>query len=91
MGFLLSKIIFIGAVLLPPLLCFIIAKLDSRNSLRWLLYGLFFGIFAVIYLVFYTKKDDNDKIAPRVMVLLGILMILMVISVYETFFGLLVR
>jgi hypothetical protein len=91
MDFLLSKIIFIGAVLLPPLLCFIIAKLDSRNSIRWLLYGLFFGIFAVIYLVFYTKKDDNDKIAPRAMVLLGILMTLMAISVYETFFGLLVR
>ena len=71
----MSKIIFIGAVLLPPLLCFIIAKLDSRNSIRWLLYGLFFGIFAVIYLVFYTKKDDNDKIAPRFMVFLGIFMI----------------
>ena len=37
---------------------------------------------------FYIKKDDDDKIAPRAMVLLGIFMVLMILSVFETIFGL---
>lgn len=82
-------IIFGSAILLPPILCFIIAGVDNRNQTRWFLYGLLFGIFAVIYLVFYTKKGDSDKIRPRVMVLLGILVFFMLFSLYETFFGLL--
>lgn len=91
MDFFLTKIIFFGAVFLPPLLCIIIAKLEGRSLIRWFLYGLFFGIFAVIYLVFYTKKGDNDRLAPRAMILLAIFMILMAVSVYETFFGLLIK
>ena len=39
MDFFLTKIIFFGAVFLPPLLCIIIAKLEDRNLIRWFLYG----------------------------------------------------
>jgi len=84
-------IIFCLAVLIPPLLCLIIARNDNRDQKRWFLYGLFFGIFALIYLVFYTKKGDNDKIEPKVMILLGVFVLLMLISLYETFFGILVK
>lgn len=91
MSFLSSKLIFAGAVLLPPLICYVISKIEGRNTTRWLLYGVFFGIFAIIYLVFYTKKGDQDRISPGVMVLLGIFMALMLISVYETFFGLILK
>ena len=81
-------ILVISAILIPPLICYCISKIENRNTRRWSLYGLFFGIFAVIYLVFYIKKDDDDKIAPRAMVLLGIFMVLMILSVFETIFGL---
>ena len=86
-----SELIFAGAILLPPFICYVIAKIEGRSTTRWLLYGLFFGIFAVIYLVFYTKKGDQDRISLRVMVLLGIFMAVMLIAVYETFFGLLLK
>lgn len=91
MDFLFSKLIFTGAILIPPLICYVFSKMEGRNTARWLIYGLFFGIFAVIYLVFYAKKGDQDKIPQRVMVLLGIFMFLMIIGVYETFFGLLLQ
>ena len=80
---------FIVAIIFPPILCSVLAAIDKRNKIRWFFYGLFFGIFAIIYLVFYTKRGDNDKIAPRTLVLLGCLMALMLLSIYEAFFGLL--
>ena len=79
-------ILFFFIILTPPVLCYVIARNDDRNSLRWFWYGLFFGIFATIYLVFYTKEGDQDKIEPRVMVLLCIFMLLILYSLYETIF-----
>jgi uncharacterized membrane protein len=80
-------LVFALAILTPPILCHIIARIDNRKSIRWFLYGLFFGIFALIYLLFYTYEGDEDRINPRVMGLLCILMLLMLIALYKTFFG----
>ena len=82
------KIVFGLVIMVPPILCYIIARIDNRNPRRWFLYGLVFGIIAIIYLVFYTKEGDQDKIEPRVMAMLCILMLLMLFGLYQTFFGL---
>jgi len=76
------------ALLIPPVLCYAIAKSENRNYKRWFFYGLFFGIFAVIYLVFYLKEDTEDKIEFRIMILLVIFTLIVLISLYDTFFGL---
>lgn len=75
------------AIFGPAMLCFIIARNENRNTRRWLIYGLFFGVFALIYLVFYAKEIDEDKIETRVMLLLGIFMIVSFIGLYHTFIG----
>lgn len=85
------KIVFGLVIIIPPIICFIIARTNNRNQWRWFLYGLVFGIFAIIYLIFYTKEGEQDKIQPRVMALLCILMILMLFSLYETLFGLVLK
>lgn len=85
------KIVFGLVIITPPIVCFIIARANNRNQWRWFLYGLVFGIFAIIYLIFYTKEGGQDKIRPSVMALLCIFMILMLFSLYETFFGLVLK
>jgi hypothetical protein len=77
-------VVFGLAILTPPIICYAIARIENRNAGRWFWYGLFFGIFAVIYLVFYAKEDAEDKIRPRIMALLGILMLLMIFALYQT-------
>jgi hypothetical protein len=83
--------IHIGAIGIPPLLCAIIAGTENRNKFRWFFYGLFFGIFAVIYIVFYSKEGDDDKIKPRVLILLAVMWGVSLIGIYENFFGLIVN
>ena len=75
------------ALFTPPILCHIIARIENRNSIRWFLYGLFFGVFAVIYLVFYVRENAEDRIEFRVMVLLIIFWSVGLLGLYHTFIG----
>ena len=86
MSFLSSKLIFFGAVLIPPLICYVISKIEDRSTIRWSLYGLFFGVFAVIYLMFYAKPGDKDRMPLRMMILLGLISAIMFVSIFEPFF-----
>lgn len=68
------NIIFVA--LIPAMLCFIVAKHKKRNSKKWLLYGFIFNIYALLYLVFYLKPEDQDELPARVFILLIILIII---------------
>ena len=84
---LFTNMLFILVIVTPPLLCYLIAKVDGRSSMRWFWYGLFFGIYAVLYLVFYTKDGDEDRIPVRMLILLVIMTLLMAVGIYQTFFS----
>ena len=83
-------VVFVSAISTPPLLCVGIASIKNRDITKWAIYGLFFGIYAVIYILFYTEEGDGDRIKPKVLVLLVVLWGLFLIAIYETFFGLLI-
>lgn len=87
----LKLIISVLVIIGPAVLCYSIAETENRNSKRWFIYGLIFNIYAVIYLVFYAKEGDGDKIKPTVMFLLVVLLILMAFGLYQTFYGGLLR
>ena len=75
------------AVLLPAVLCAVIARNEGRNTLRWTIYGLFLGVFAIIYLVFYAKSSETDKIPFRILLLGGIMLALLLVGLYQTLNG----
>lgn len=80
------SILIIGlAILSPPFICYIIARNENRHTIRWLFYGLIFGVFAIFYLVFYAKKKNQDKIEHRTMFLLAIFMFVGLLGLYITY------
>jgi hypothetical protein len=84
------KYLFYALVILtPPIVCYYIAQKEGRSSARWFLYGLFFGIFGLIYLIFYAKAGDQDKMPLRMLLFLSLFLIssvLFVIHVYSTIY-----